>query len=85
MALIRSIDKEDINTEILIVTGLPVEYYGRDKMKAEENVSFVAEHLGIKLGGVRIIPQPIGTFYEFLINQDGSSTRISSLQTGRHC
>jgi len=51
-----------------------VEYFARDKEKAEEKVRFVSAHLGIKLAAVKIIPQPIGTFYDFLVDFNGSLT-----------
>ena len=44
----------------------------------EDRVRLVAGDFGIKLAGVKIVPQPIGTFYDFLINMDGTAT-------GEHC
>ena len=77
-ALTRAINYDVKNIETIIVSGLPVEYFARDKKAMEDRVRLVAGDLGIKLAGVKIVPQPIGTFYDFLINMDGTAT-------GEHC
>lgn len=78
--LVRATVGDPASTEIFVVTGLPVEYYARDKGKAEDQVRSVASHLGLKVGGVRVIPQPFGSFYDHILGMDGAPTMTESLR-----
>jgi len=72
-ALRRAIKFSQPNSEIFVVSGLPVDYM-KDKETAEGQIRAVAKTLGIKLSGVKILPQPFGTFFDFILDENGEPT-----------
>ncbi len=56
--------------EIIIVTGLPVDYM-RDKTKAEESLGKACDGIGLRITGINIIPQPFGSFFDMFYDNNG--------------
>lgn len=56
---------------LVIVTGLPVDYYSKDKQKAAERVREACNALRVGITHVDIIPQPFGTFFDILFTDHG--------------
>jgi plasmid segregation protein ParM len=72
-ALMRATEVTGLHSEVLVITGLPVAYM-RDKAKAEEQVRQTANSLNIRLCGVKVIPQPFGGFFDFVLDETGEPT-----------
>ncbi len=84
-------DRENIS----VVTGLPVGYYRRDARKMQEILQGIhrIEYLGeggkskekqITISRVKIIPQPMGSVFNLLLDENGSPTnkKIASQKIG---
>ena len=66
---------------LVIVTGLPVGFYGTDKDKLAHLVREIAQGYCVDLT-VRVIPQPLGSFFDRLLDESGK-VKDNSLVTGR--
>jgi plasmid segregation protein ParM len=56
--------------EAIIVTGLPVEYMG-DRVLAEDMVKRVCDSMGVTIVELKVLPQPVGSFFDILLDQFG--------------
>ena len=72
-ALTRAMESTSHDSEVFVVSGLPVAYM-KDKVKAEEQVRLASTSLNIQLCGVKIIPQPLGGFFDFVLDESGEPT-----------
>lgn len=69
-SLTRAMESASHDAGIFVISGLPVAYM-KDKAKAEEQVRLTANSLGIQLCGVQIIPQPLGGFFDYVLDETG--------------
>jgi hypothetical protein len=53
-----------------IVTGLPVEFYHKDKKALKEIIQGYSHPL-VKIGKVKVVPQPFGALSDIIMNWDG--------------
>ncbi len=85
----------DERENISVVTGLPVGYYRRDARKVQEILRGIhrIEYLGeggkgrekqITISRIKIIPQPMGSVFNLLLDEEGSPTnkKIASQKIG---
>jgi|GEM_PF-2458425 plasmid segregation protein ParM len=72
-ALIRVKESNGLNSNVFVITGLPVDYM-RDKLKAAEQVRQAANSLNINLAGVKVVPQPLGGFFDYVLDETGEPT-----------
>lgn len=72
-ALTRATESTSRDSEVFVISGLPVAYM-KDKDKVEEQVKLTAKSLNIQLRGVKIIPQPLGGFFDFVLDETGEPT-----------
>lgn len=70
---------EKVNTPLNIVTGLPLEFYTSDKTRVQKVFSDIYEK-----SNVTVIPQPAGTFFDILLDFNGSpqNTDIANKKIG---
>ncbi|TAN62517.1 ParM/StbA family protein, partial [bacterium] len=66
---------------LTIVTGLPVNEYNecRGKLKNRLKIRFQADGNFFNVEDVRVMPQPFGSFYNFVLDHEGNITREKSL------
>ena len=70
-ALLRSLKGHgEGKKEAIIVSGLPVDYMS-DKSNAEAKIAEVCASLSIHLLQCKIIPQPYGTFFDVVYDENG--------------
>lgn len=56
--------------EVVIVSGLPVDYM-KDAVVTQGTVRSVCESMGINVVDIKIVPQPIGTFFDSFLDIEG--------------
>ena len=71
-ALARIKPSLDQSAEVSVVSGLPVDFMA-DKATTAEQISAVASRLQLKVVRVEIIPQPFGTFFDYVLDPSGES------------
>lgn len=59
--------------QVELVTGLPVEFYKKDR-KTLEQVARGWENARVKVSSVQVVPQPLGTLMDLSIDWEGNST-----------
>lgn len=64
--------------EVTIVTGVPTNDFNKasvrtiiDVLKADHNVTINGERLNIRVNEVLVLPQPVGTVYNEMLDQEG--------------
>lgn len=67
--------------DVMIMTGLPVNFYQSDRQRLEKIIHEIAETFGCNIT-VKILPQPVGAFFSLLFNEDGQ-VRERKLLSGR--
>lgn len=67
-ALVKYVLRE-INDEIFVVTGLPVEYYFQGDTGVVERVM---KEVVPSIKHIKVIPQPAGTFFDYMLDINGS-------------
>ncbi len=70
-AIKRVVGEESTGEEAVIVTGLPVDYM-KDSVVAVDVVRKVCDLLSINIVELKIIPQPIGSFFDILLDDAGN-------------
>jgi superfamily II DNA or RNA helicase len=63
------------STQPIVVTGLPVWYYGTDRIVLEELVHQVFHAYNLRPRAVIVVPQPFGSFFDRILDRHG---RLSS-------
>lgn len=56
--------------DLIVITGLPVTFYKSDKAKLEGIIRHIAQPFCVNLT-IKILPQPVGSFFSMLFNERG--------------
>lgn len=78
-ALIRATPSLQPSAEVFVITGLPV-HYMPDKEIAKQQIMSAANSLHIDVTGVKVIPQPFGSFYDYLLDDSGKPSKAGKIR-----